>query len=54
MTLALVTFIFCTTQISSAGVMGGKNSIPIEAVEGFTPEEVSRLHKRFRKLDKDR
>merc|ERR1712107_497515 len=33
--------------------MGGKNSIPIEAVEGFTPEEVSRLHKRFRKLDKD-
>merc|ERR1712227_942929 len=27
--------------------------IPIEAVEGFTPEEVSRLHKRFRKLDKD-
>merc|ERR1712107_329459 len=53
LTLALVTFIFCTTQISSTGVMGGKNSIPIEAVEGFTPEEVSRLHKRFRKLDKD-
>merc|ERR1712045_371582 len=24
-----------------------------EAVEGFTPEEVARLHKRFRKLDKD-
>lgn len=33
--------------------MGGKNSIPVEAVEGFTPEEVARLHKRFRKLDKD-
>merc|ERR1712025_1166649 len=35
------------------GGMGGKNSIPVEAVEGFTPEEVARLHKRFRKLDKD-
>ena len=33
--------------------MGGKNSIPIEAVDGFTPDEVARLHKRFRKLDKD-
>ena len=33
--------------------MGAKNSIPVEAVEGFTPEEVSRLEKRFRKLDKD-
>ena len=34
--------------------MGGNNSIPMEAVEGFTLEEVSRLHKRFQKLDKDR
>jgi len=33
--------------------MGGKNSIPVEAVEGFTPEEVNRLQKRFKKLDKD-
>ena len=33
--------------------MGGKNSIPIDAVDGFTQEEVARLHKRFRKLDKD-
>merc|ERR1712203_63962 len=33
--------------------MGGNNSIPMEAVEGFTLEEVARLHKRFRKLDKD-
>merc|ERR1712241_1205019 len=31
-------------------VMGNKNSIP---VEGFTIEEVNRLHKRFKKLDKD-
>merc|ERR1712055_351065 len=34
-------------------VMGAKNSLPVEAVEGFTAEEVSRLEKRFRKLDKD-
>lgn len=34
-------------------VMGNKNSIPVEAVEGFTIEEVNRLHKRFKKLDKD-
>ena len=33
--------------------MGGKNSIPVEAVEGFTPEEVNRLQKRFKKLDKE-
>ena len=33
--------------------MGGSQSLPLEAVEGFTPEEVARLHKRFRKLDKD-
>ena len=33
--------------------MGNKNTIPIEAVEGFTIEEVNRLHKRFKKLDKD-
>ena len=33
--------------------MGNKNSIPVEAVEGFTIEEVNRLHKRFKKLDKD-
>jgi len=33
--------------------MGAKNSLPVEAVEGFTAEEVSRLEKRFRKLDKD-
>ena len=33
--------------------MGGNTSIPVEAVEGFTLEEVNRLHKRFRKLDKD-
>merc|ERR1711893_211257 len=35
------------------GTMGAKNSLPVEAVEGFTAEEVSRLEKRFRKLDKD-
>merc|ERR1712241_1245322 len=34
-------------------VMGNKNSIPVEAVEGFTIEEVNRLHKRVKKLDKD-
>eukprot|EP00090_Calanus_glacialis_P026680 TRINITY_DN41950_c0_g1_i1.p1 TRINITY_DN41950_c0_g1~~TRINITY_DN41950_c0_g1_i1.p1 ORF type:complete len:182 (-),score=66.45 TRINITY_DN41950_c0_g1_i1:208-753(-) len=33
--------------------MGAKNSLPMEAVDGFTAEEVSRLEKRFRKLDKD-
>ena len=33
--------------------MGAKNSLPVEAVEGFTAEEVSRLEKRFKKLDKD-
>jgi len=33
--------------------MGAKNSLPIEAVDGFSPEEVSRLEKRFRKLDSD-
>ena len=33
--------------------MGGSQSLPLETVEGFTPEEVARLHKRFRKLDKD-
>merc|ERR1712242_600508 len=33
--------------------MGANTSIPMEAVEGFTLEEVARLHKRFRKLDKD-
>merc|ERR1711872_435560 len=35
------------------GTMGAKNSLPVEAVEGFTAEEVSRLEKRFKKLDKD-
>ena len=33
--------------------MGAKNSLPMEAVDGFTAEEVSRLEKRFRKPDKD-
>ena len=33
--------------------MGNKNTLPVEAVEGFTLEEVNRLHKRFKKLDKD-
>jgi len=33
--------------------MGAKNSLPIEAVDGFSSEEVSRLEKRFRKLDAD-
>merc|ERR1712172_355190 len=39
--------------IVTSSDMGGSQSLPLEAVEGFTPEEVARLHKRFRKLDKD-
>ena len=34
--------------------MGAKNSLPVDTVDGFTPEEVARLEKRFRKLDKDK
>jgi len=33
--------------------MGNKNSLPLEAVDGFSGEEVARLEKRFRKLDLD-
>merc|ERR1712106_983592 len=42
-----------TTSKAKHIVMGAKNSLPMEAVDGFTAEEVSRLEKRFRKLDKD-
>jgi len=34
--------------------MGAKHSLPLEAVEGFSIEEVTRLEKRFRKLDMDK
>merc|ERR1712172_482728 len=40
-------------SVVTSSDMGGSQSLPLEAVEGFTPEEVARLHKRFRKLDKD-
>merc|ERR1719350_1811041 len=33
--------------------MGAKASLPIDAVEGFSADEVARLEKRFRKLDSD-
>ena len=33
--------------------MGNKGSLPLEAVDGFSTEEVSRLEKRFKKLDLD-
>jgi len=33
--------------------MGAKNSLPLEAVDGFSCEEVARLEKRFKKLDSD-
>lgn len=34
--------------------MGQKSSLPMEGIDGFTPEEVLRLEKRFKKLDLDR
>merc|ERR1711935_444743 len=34
-------------------VMGAKHSLPIDAVDGFSTDEVARLEKRFRKLDSD-
>merc|ERR1739844_839871 len=40
-------------SVVTSSDMGGSQSLPLEAVDGFTPEEVARLHKRFRKLDKD-
>jgi len=33
--------------------MGNKNSLQLDGVEGFSTEEVSRLQKRFKKLDLD-
>ena len=33
--------------------MGQKGSLPLEAIEGFSLEEVARLEKRFKKLDLD-